>query len=351
MTYADGTPAADVDGNYRGFTPLREAITDSINVVTVKTLTQIGTGLGYEYVQNFGITTLASGDNTQSLALGGITNGVTNLELTAAFATIANSGYYNEPIFYTQVLDHDGNVLLDNTSNESRQVLKETTAWLLTSAMQDVVNSGTGGRAKFSGMSIAGKTGTTTSNRDTLFAGFTPYYTCVVWGGYDDNAQQNSTAYSRNIWRSAMSRIHEGLSDPGFPQPDGIVTAQVCRKSGKLAIPGVCDADPRGCMVYTEYFAEGTVPTETCDHHYGATICTESNAPAGPYCPSVTKGVYIIGGSQGTADTPYLLPFDPTQVTSCPIHTGASQSPEQRWRSQQRRRQFRLLLRGFRLFR
>ena len=96
-------------------------------------------------------------DNTQSLALGGITNGVTNLELTAAFATIANSGYYNEPIFYTQVLDHDGNVLLDNTSNESRQVLKETTAWLLTSAMQDVVNSGTGGRAKFSGMSIAGK--------------------------------------------------------------------------------------------------------------------------------------------------------------------------------------------------
>ncbi len=326
MTYADGTPLRNVDGNYRGFTPLREAITDSINVVTVKTLTQIGTGLGYEYVQNFGITTLASGDNTQSLALGGITNGVTNLELTAAFATIANSGYYNEPIFYTQVLDHDGNVLLDNTSNESRQVLKETTAWLLTSAMQDVVNSGTGGRAKFSGMSIAGKTGTTTSNRDTLFAGFTPYYTCVVWGGYDDNAQQNSTAYSRNIWRSAMSRIHEGLSDPGFPQPDGIVTAQVCRKSGKLAIPGVCDADPRGSMVYTEYFAEGTVPTETCDHHYGATICTESNAPAGPYCPSVTKGVYIIGGSQGTADTPYLLPFDPTQVTSCPIHTGASQS-------------------------
>ena len=148
----------------------------------------------------------------------------------------------------------------------------------------------------------------------------------MVWGGYDDNAQLNSTAYSRNIWRSAMSRIHEGLSDPGFPQPDGIVTAQVCRKSGKLAIPGVCDADPRGSMVYTEYFAEGTVPTETCDHHYGATICTESNAPAGPYCPSVTKGVYIIGGSQGTADTPYLLPFDPTQVTSCPIHTGASQS-------------------------
>ena len=93
MTYADGTPLRNVDGNYRGFTPLREAITDSINVVTVKTLTQIGTVLGYEYVHNFGITTLASGDNTQSLALGGITNGVTYLEMTAAFATIANSGY------------------------------------------------------------------------------------------------------------------------------------------------------------------------------------------------------------------------------------------------------------------
>ena len=326
MTYADGTPLRNYNNRYTGLTTIRQGITGSINTVAVKTLTQIGTGLGYQYAQDLGITTLASGDNNQSLALGGITNGVTNLELTAAYATIANRGAYNEPIFYTKVVDHSGNVILDNTANTSKQVLKETTAWLLTSAMQDVMTSGTGTVANFSGMSVAGKTGTTTSSRDTLFAGFTPYYTCVVWGGYDDNAAQSSTSYSRRIWRSAMSRIHEGLEDIGFPQPEGIVTAQVCRKSGKLAIPGVCDVDPRGSMVYTEFFAQGTEPTETCDHHYAASVCTISNALAGPNCPAdaVRYGVYIIGGSAGTEDEPYLLNFDPTQMTTCTVHTGFS---------------------------
>lgn len=328
MTYANGTPLKNTSNKYIGYTTIRNAITNSINVVTVKTLTQIGTGLGYEYAQDLGITTLVSGDNNQSLALGGITKGVTNLDLTAAYATFANGGKYNKPIFYTQVLDHSGNVILDNTANQPKQVLKETTAWLLTSAMQDVMTSGTGKAANFSGMSVAGKSGTTTSNRDTLFAGYTPYYTCVIWGGYDDNAKQSTTAYSKKIWKAVMSRIHEGLSDPGFPQPDGIVTASVCSKSGKLPIPGVCDADPRGNMVYTEYFAAGTEPTEPCDHHYAASICTVSNAPAGPNCPAdvVHHGIYILGGSQGTGDTPYLLPFDPAQTTTCPVHTGGAVS-------------------------
>lgn len=326
MTYANGTPLKNTSNKYIGYTTIRNAITNSINVVTVKTLTQIGTGLGYEYAQDLGITTLVSGDNNQSLALGGITKGVTNLDLTAAYATFANGGKYNKPIFYTQVLDHSGNVLLDNTVNQPKQVLKESTAWLLTNAMQDVMTSGTGKAANFSGMSVAGKSGTTTSNRDTLFAGYTPYYTCVIWGGYDDNAKQSSTAYSKKIWKAVMSRIHEGLPDPGFPQPDGIVTASVCSKSGKLAIPGICDADPRGSMVYTEYFAAGTEPTEPCDHHYAASICTVSNMPAGPGCPAgaVHQGVYILGGSLGTDDTPYLLPFDPTQTGTCPVHSGGS---------------------------
>lgn len=314
MTYANGTPLRNYDNKYLGFTNLRTAITKSINVVTVKTLTEIGTGLGYEYAQDLGITTLASGDNNQSLALGGITNGVTNLELTGAFATIANGGQYNKPIFYTKVYDHSGNVILDNTENLPKQVLKETTAWLLTSAMQDVMTSGTGGNANFSGMSVAGKSGTTTNSRDTVFAGFTPYYTCVIWGGYDDNAKQSGkqVGYSKAIWRSAMSRIHEGLPDTGFPQPEGIVTAQVCKKSGKLAIEGVCDCDPRGSMVYTEFFAKGTEPTEYCDHHISADICTVSGQFANSYCPSstVTHGIYIVGGGYGTADEPYILNID-----------------------------------------
>lgn len=317
------------DGSYRGFTTLRDGITSSINIVTVKTMHQISASLGYEYLLDFGFTTMDdTNDVNDATALGGISNGVTNLELTAAYATIANSGTYNKPRFYTKILDHDGNVLLDNTTSESHTVLKETTAWLLTSAMQDVMTEGTGTPAYFSGMSLAGKSGTTTKNRDCLFAGYSPYYTCVVWGGYDDNAPQSgsTTSYAKKIWKAAMSRIHDGLEDPGFPQPDGIVTAQVCAKSGKLAIEGVCDCDPRGSMVYTEYFAEGTVPTEYCDHHISATICNESNQVANAYCPSTTTGIFIIGGSEASQDGPYLLTEDILNGT-CSIHSASSILP------------------------
>ena len=188
-SYENGTSLRNYDNSFRGFTPLREAITHSINIVTVKTLTEIGTNLGFSYLQDFGFTTLVDDDNNQALALGGITNGVTNLELTAAYASVANEGTYIRPRFYTRILDHDGNVLIDNTP-QTHGVLKSSTAWLLTDAMKDVVTSGTGTAVNFPNMEIAGKTGTTTKNRDALFAGFTPYYTCVVWGGYDDNTPQ-----------------------------------------------------------------------------------------------------------------------------------------------------------------
>lgn len=325
MTYADGTPLRNYDNNYRGFTTLREGITNSINVVTVKALTEIGTGLGFQYAQDLGISTLVSGDNNQSLALGGITNGVTNLELTNAYATIANGGEYNKPIFYTQILDHNGEVLLDNTANTSKAVLKETTAWLLTSAMQDVMTSGTGTPANFDGMAVAGKSGTTTKNRDTVFAGYTPYYTSVIWGGFDGNAVQSNTSYSKKIWKSVMSRIHENLEYKDFAQPSGIVTATVCKKSGKLAVAGVCDADPRGSMVYTEYFAQGTEPTETCDHHIAVTKCSASGMIAGEFCPAdcLQAGIYINGGSAGTGDEPYLITEEALN-THCNVHTQSS---------------------------
>ena len=189
-TYSNAahTPVNNYDKSYRGFTTIREGITYSINIVAVKTLTDIGVDIGYEYLQNFGFSTLCDSDRTQALALGGITNGVTNLELTAAYATIANGGTYTKPRFYTKILDHDGNVLIDNTP-QTHTVLKETTAWLLTNAMEDVLTNGTGRPAHFNGIPQAGKSGTTSSDRDALFAGYTPYYTCVVWGGYDDNAR------------------------------------------------------------------------------------------------------------------------------------------------------------------
>ena len=308
------------NNQYLGWTNIRTAITNSINVVTVRVLRDIGTGLGYQYAQNLGITTLVDGDNNEALALGGITKGVKNIELTAAYATIANHGEYNKPVFYTTVEGRDGKVILDNRENQSKPVLKETTAWLLTSAMQDVMTKGTGKNANFEGMHVAGKSGTTTKNKDTLFAGFTPYYTAVIWGGYDDNTEQKNTSYSKAIWKAVMSRVHEGLADKDFPQPEGIVTQQVCSKSGKLAIDGVCTNDPRGSMVYTEYFEKGTEPTETCDHHYLGTVCTETHMFANSGCPCYS-GVFIIGAGAGGADEKYGV--DASKMGQyCPIHGG-----------------------------
>lgn len=325
-----GGAVSNYDSRYRGFTTLREAITDSINIVTVKTLAEIGPSLGYDYIRNFGFTTVGIDESgNETLALGGLTNGVTNLELTAAYATIANGGTYIKPKFYTRILDHDGNVLIDNTTLESHTVLKETTAWLLTDAMKDVMTQGTGTPAYFgSSMAQAGKSGTTTKNRDCLFAGYTPYYTCVVWGGYDDNTPQSNgqTSYPKKIWKAVMNRMHEGLEYKDFTKPEGIVAATVCKESGKLAIDGVCTNDPRGNAAYTEYFATGTAPTEYCDHHILANICSESGQLAGPNCPyTYASGVYITGGTPTTEDAPYLL-TEEALANACLYHNAPNPS-------------------------
>lgn len=299
FNYAEGKPVANWYGEtYRGLCSLRDGIRDSMNIVTVKTLTQITPQLGYDYLLNFGFTTLVESepvngmiysDIQQSLALGGITKGVKNIELNAAYASIANEGTYIKPKLYTKVLDHDGNVVLDNTVPETKQVLKPSTAFLLTSAMQDVVTSGTGTAVNFGNMAIAGKTGTTSDYNDVWFSGYTPYYTCTTWAGFDNNTKLSNAAekgLAKTLWRAAMSRIHENLENKSFPVPDGIVTATVCAKSGKLPIAGMCDGHLK-----TEYFAEGTIPTDSCDVHYSGMVCPIDNLPASDLCPFKTPGV------------------------------------------------------------
>lgn len=323
MTYDNGAPLRNYDGQYRGFTTIRTAIIHSINVVAVKTLKEIGTDLGWQYAQDLGISTIEPTDNIQSLVLGGLTYGVKNIDLTGAYACIANKGAYNRPVYYTTVTDYSGKVILDTTDDEPRQVLKEASAYLLTLAMKDVMTQGTGTPANFSGVAVAGKSGTTTSNRDTIFAGYTPYYTAAIWGGYDDNAVQGSTGYSKVIWRKVMSRIHEGLEYKDFERPSsGLTSATICLKSGKLAVPGLCDLDPRGSMVSTEYFLSGTAPTDSCDHHILVEVCTESNLPASPNCPEELKAnrAFIKDGSPGTADSAYMV-TDAFTESVCPIHT------------------------------
>ena len=322
---------------YMGYSTIRDGIVYSMNIVAVRCMMETVTPqLGVEYARNFGITSMTDTDYNAATALGGITKGVSNLELTAAYATIANQGIYTKPRFFTQILDHNGKVLLDNTP-ETKRVLKDSTAFLLTDAMSQSMESSrmygsgnlysTSTSANLSNMSNAGKSGTTTSNNDIWFVGYTPYYTAGIWSGCDNNqkisAIGSSTSYHKIIWKNIMTRVHEGLADTGFAIPSSVTTAQVCRKSGKLASPGVCENDPRGSAVYTEYFAKGSEPTEVCDHHGVTTVCSASGGLPTQYCPAElrTSRIFMItpeGETGATADSAYRIPG------YCTVHTQAA---------------------------
>jgi len=277
-------------GQYFGWSTIREGIEFSMNIVAVRCLLEtVSPETGVDFAQTLGITSLQEEDRNGALALGGLTKGVSNLELTNAFASIANGGIYEQYRFITKIYDHDGNLLVDCTDSNSSRAMKETTAWLLTDALRmstvahtkfssDFTVNNTSSRAHLENMVCAGKSGTTTSNRDIWFVGFTPYYTAGIWGGCDENQKlsdsstgeyNGGTSFHKDIWNKIMTRIHEGLTDPGaFEKPDGILTAQICRKSGLLATDA-CRQDIRNgeSCVYTEYFTKNTVPTEVCNHH------------------------------------------------------------------------------------
>lgn len=325
--YSNGVEVKNWDSNnaYTGLTTIREAITNSINIVAVKCLTEITPRVGFEYAENFGISTLYNDealDVRQPLALGGITDGVVNLELAAGFAAVANKGQYINPKFYTKIEDQNGNILIDNAPIGTT-VLKESTAYLMTDAMEDVITNGTATGIDLGNMPTAGKTGTTSSYKDIWFAGYTPYYTCAVWGGYDNNDDLPSGdiyhSYHKKLWNAIMTRIHQDLPVKEFEKPDNIVTATVCKKSGKLAVSGLCSADPRGSMVYTESFVSGTEPKETCDVHYAVSVCKETGLKPVTSCTTINR-VYIKRpkDSEGTTDdSNYTSP----PSASCSGHT------------------------------
>ena len=297
FNYLGGRPIKNYDNQYHGLVSVRHALMKSYNIPAVKVITEISPQLSFDYLMNLGFSTLEESkkignqiytDIRQPLALGGLTNGVTNMELNAAYAAIANNGTYVEPTLYTKILDQDGNILIDKSTPNSKKVFKESTAFLLTTAMQSVVTSGTGGKARFSNMSIAGKTGTSSDDYDSWFSGFTPYYTATAWTGYDNNVNMSTPEKdnSKILWRKIMSTLHEELENKPFNRPSDITSATICTKSGKLPIPGLCDA-----TLGSEYFADGTVPTDTCNVHYQGNYCTYSGLPAQEYCPFKAAGV------------------------------------------------------------
>ena len=267
-TTPDGYQPFNTNANsYQGTTTIREAITHSMNVVTTKWLVEdVTPKLGIKYLENLGITTMdEENDAYAPLGLGGISNGVTNLELTGAYAAIANGGVYTQPILYSKILDKDGNVLLDNVP-EKHTAMKDSTAWLLTSAMEDVVSKGTGTPAQISnyGIAEAGKTGTTDDYKDLWFVGYTPYYTAGIWFGYDDSTlMRYRLGYNYNahkvLWKNIMNEVLEGYEDRDFVMPSDVEKLRVCSTTGLLA--------SYGCPTTTEYFAKDTAPTEYCSRH------------------------------------------------------------------------------------
>ena len=325
---------------FTGYSSIRDGIIYSMNIVAVRCFMDTVTPqLGIEYAQNMGLTSLTKDDLGGAAALGGLSKGVSNLELTAAYASIANSGVYTKPRFFTKILDHNGKVLIDNEP-ETKQVLKDSTAFLLTDAMSESMKTNrkfarsgvsinsTSTRAALTGMSAAGKSGTTTANNDVWFVGFTPYYTAGIWGGCDNNQKlkhgnvnNGGTSFHKDIWRNIMNRVHEGMTDTGFAVPDSIETAEICRKSGKRAVSGVCNHDPRGNAVYTEYFAKGTAPTEVCDKHVEVTVCADSGLRPTAFCPNKTAKVCMAlpeGEDSATDDSVFAIPG------YCNIHSSAS---------------------------
>lgn len=324
-----------VKKEYEGLSSMRKAIAQSMNIVSVKTLVDITPQLGYQYLLDLGFTTLVESrkeadgrvvsDINPPMALGGITDGVTNLELTAAYAAIANGGVYTEPSFYTKILDHSGKVILEKKPYKE-MVMKESTAWLLTNAMEDVVKVGTGKTLKLNAikMPVSGKTGSTSDYNDLWFSGFTPYYTATIWSGFDNNRTQTDRSYNRVIWRTIMERVHiaKNLETKEFTMPDSIVTAQICTQSGKLAVEGLCDHYIGGNAVRTEYFAKGTEPTEKCNVHVEATICTATGQLATENCPihNHKKQIFLVKTeTYKTYDTPYVLPS-----ASCTVHKNSN---------------------------
>ncbi|WP_458407264.1 transglycosylase domain-containing protein [Anaerotignum sp.] len=335
VTYGGWSPK-NWDGKYIGPTTARQGIWHSMNVLAVKTFTMVGAETAYDYLLDFGFTTIDERDKAATTALGGLTQGVSVLEETAAYASIANGGTYFEPIYYTVVYDHDGNVLLDNKEQESHRVLKETTAYMLTDMMRDVITKGTGGQAGISGMNVAGKTGTTNDTIDLTFYGYTPYYTGGIWMGYDTQKEiKNAGNAHLKIWSSVMADIHrhEGLANKNFEKPDGLTTYTYCSATG-MSPTDLCAQDYYGKATHSDLATtDFGGPGGACNQHKSFDICKESGKIASPNCPADChmQVVLAVSGDR-IASKPSTIPEGKMDILineACDMnHSAATDSPD-----------------------
>ena len=264
--------------------------------------------------------------------------------MAAAFGAIGNKGVYVTPVAFTRVLNSDGSVFLESsTYQETRQAFKESTAWLLVDVLKQCVSSsGTGSRAQFGNMTVAGKTGTNSDYKGVFFAGLTPYYSGAVWIGHDGYKALKSDStggkYAAPLWAELMEVLHEAagytedrdiISDS--PESLGLVRVKTCGVSGLLATDA-CYNDVDGYEVQNDYWLEGTQPTQSCNMHQSVTLCSETLRRPTEYCPSVAtySRVYIPEGHplrQADKDvvseylTGVTADADVSSIGRCKVHT------------------------------
>jgi penicillin-binding protein 1A len=300
------------DGTYRGYITMRTAVKYSVNTYAVQLLDKVGIRNGYDYGLNLGLELIDKpGTNDLGLAplaLGGLTRGVTPVQMASAYGAIANGGLYQNPHFITRIVDEDG-VELYRYQPKSHRAISEQASWLMTSMMRTVVESGTGTNARVSGVVTAGKTGTSEEYMDSWFCGFTPAYSMAVWMGFDKEYTMRNyppqypseTAYGGNFPARAFSAIlnhaHQNYKPAPLPMPGGIVNVSFCSVSGKRP----SEACPKDRII-SEYCLKDKVPSQTCDLHQLVSVCTESGKLAGPHCPQVEMRSMVNNSAKETCD-------------------------------------------------
>ena len=320
----------------KGFINIRSCIRTSQNIPMVKLMMELTPKKSMEYLKKMGITTLDDEkDNNPSLSIGGLSNGITPLEMAGAYASIANDGVYTTPILYTKVVDSNGNVVLE-PKQEKTKVMSEQNAYLTRSIVKEPTQSGgTATYCAIPGMETCAKTGSTDDYKDRWLCGMTPYYTAACWWGYDspEPLKLGKTVYSvdgRNpagqIWSSIMKDIHKGLTNKNFNTPStGIVTKTVCKDTG-------CIATTTCTNTYSEIFTADNIP-ETCQGHGVQKICTESGKVANEYCPADKVKTVSYGGVIPKEQLKLWNTLKQSKVASekiedvCTIHTKPVEKP------------------------
>ncbi len=335
--YSYGWPV-NYDYTYPGLTTVRYQIQVSHNIVPCLILNEMGIDKSIEYLKSCGVTSLVEDADSEyndlglaQLALGGLTKGITPLQVAGAYAAIANDGEYISPTFYTKVEDSNGKIILE-PKQEKRRVLSEENAYIVKNILTQPVIAGTATMCSISGMDVGAKTGTTSDDYDRWLCGFTPYFTAATWFGYRQN--ESVVGYWQNpagqIWARTMQRAHDGLPSARFEKPANITYATICKCSGLLATE-LCEQDQRGSQVYTEVYVKGTTPTKRCNCHVKMLAHQVEGGTyviANEYCPDAKELVFITRQNANSdewwkaEDSKLMAP-----VQKCKVHLKPTPTP------------------------